>query len=136
MNPTCFATGCFQEAIPGSVWCIVHANAQPPHRPPVRHSNSERFHTILKELGDLHDKKSADYGREDDPIANVRASVEWGVPAWVGAMIRATDKVFRLQTFARKGALSNESMQDSLRDLASYAIIALVLWEEVGEEIK
>src|SRR5207245_10917894 len=46
----------------------------------ARHPNSARFHQILKELGELHDKKQADYGRGDDPFANVRASTEWGVP--------------------------------------------------------
>src|SRR2546422_1657577 len=96
----------------------------------ARHPNSARFHKILEELGELHDKKQADYGRGDDPFANVRASTEWGVPAWVGAMIRLNDKVRRLQSLALKGKLANESAEDSLRDIAVYAIIALVLREE------
>jgi hypothetical protein len=96
----------------------------------ARHPNSQRFHDIMKELGDLHDKKQADYGRGDDPFANVRGSVEWGIPPWVGAMVRATDKVKRLQNFARKGELQNESVIDAFMDLAVYAIIAMVLYEE------
>ncbi|MGH8522888.1 MAG: hypothetical protein ACREXY_01295, partial [Gammaproteobacteria bacterium] len=52
------------------------------------------------------------------------------VPEWVGAMIRATDKVRRLQTFARKGSLSNEGAEDAFLDLAVYAIIGLVLFRE------
>jgi len=91
---------------------------------------SKRFHEILNELGDLHDRKQQDYGTDADPFANVRASAEWGIPSWVGAMIRATDKVRRLQTMARKGVLANESAEDSFRDLAVYAIIALCLFEE------
>ena len=89
-----------------------------------------RFHEIIKELGELQDKKQADYGRDNDPFANVRASEEWGVPAWVGVMIRLTDKVRRLQRFAQRGLLMNEGAEDSLRDIAVYAIIALVLLEE------
>ena len=89
-----------------------------------------RFHEILRELGELHDKKQADYGRDSDSFANVRASEEWGVPAWIGAMVRATDKVRRLQRFAQRGTLLNEGAADSLRDLAVYAVIALVLLEE------
>ena len=89
-----------------------------------------RFHEILRELGELHDKKQADYGRDSDSFANVRASEEWGVPAWIGAMIRLTDKVRRLQRFAQRGSLMNEGAEDSLRDIAVYAIIALVLLEE------
>ena len=93
-------------------------------------TGTARFHEILKELGELQDKKQADYGRDNDPFANVRASEEWGVPAWIGAMIRLTDKVRRLQRFAQRGSLMNEGAEDSLRDIAVYAIIALVLLEE------
>ena len=99
-----------------------------------RHPNSARFHKILEGLGQLHDKKQADYGRGDDPFANVRASTEWGVPTWIGVMIRLTDKVRRLQSLALKGKLANESAEDSLRDIACYAIIALVLREQEGVE--
>lgn len=97
---------------------------------PPRHPASERFHRILRDLGHLHDRKQADYGRDDDPFANVRASNEWGVPEWVGAMVRATDKVRRLQTYARRGSLANEGVEDAFMDLAVYAVIALVLWDE------
>lgn len=95
-----------------------------------RHPNSARFHEILQEAGELHDKKQADYGRGDDPFANVRASKEWGVSPWVGAMIRLNDKVRRLQSLTANGKLENESAEDSLRDIAVYAIIALVLFEQ------
>ena len=95
-----------------------------------RHPNSARFHELLKEAGELHDRKQEDYGRGDDPFANVRSSADWGMPSWVGAMVRATDKVRRLQTFARKGELANESAEDAFMDLAVYALIALVLYEE------
>ena len=96
----------------------------------IQHSGSIRFHELLNELGELHDKKQADYGQDDDPFANVRASAQWNVPAWIGALIRLNDKVVRLQSFAQKGNLVNESAEDSLRDIAVYALIALVLLEE------
>lgn len=96
----------------------------------MRHPNSQRFHQLLAELGELHDKKQADYGRGDDPFANVRASEEWGVRPWIGAMIRLNDKVRRLQSLVANGRLSNESADDSLRDIAVYAIISLVLYEQ------
>lgn len=98
----------------------------------ARHPASERFHEILRELGALHDRKQLDYGRRDDPFANVRASEEWGVPAWIGSLIRLNDKVRRLQALSLSGHLWNESAEDSLRDIAVYAVIALVLLEEMG----
>jgi hypothetical protein len=95
-----------------------------------QHPSSERFHEILCEIGELHDRKQKDYGRAGDPFANVRASEEWGVDAWVGSMVRASDKVRRLQSLIANGQLENESAEDSLRDLAVYAVIALVLFEQ------
>ena len=92
--------------------------------------SSERFHEILSELGELHDLKQKDYGSGNDPFANVRASAEFGIPPWLGAVLRLNDKVVRIKSFVRNGRLENEKVEDSLRDIAVYATIALVLWEE------
>lgn len=101
-----------------------------------RHPASARFHELLATMGELHDRKQKDYGRDDDPFANVRGTEDWGQPAWVGAMIRGTDKIKRLQTYARKGELANESVEDAFLDLAVYALIGLVLWEEEQEVVE
>jgi hypothetical protein len=95
-----------------------------------RHPNSARFHTILEGLGELHDEKQKGYGTSTDPFANVRGSERWGVAPWLGAMIRANDKIVRLQSYAQKGSLPFESVEDAFRDLAVYAIIGLCLFEE------
>lgn len=112
---------------------VIHQGRSMMEQLPKRHPNSQRFHQILTELGELHDRKQQDYGRDSDPFANVRGSEDWGMPAWVGAMVRATDKVRRLQTYARKGELANESVEDAFMDLAVYAVIAMVLWEQDQE---
>ena len=101
-----------------------------------RHPASARFHAILADLGDLHDRKQRDYGRGDDPFANVRASDDFGVPGWIGTAMRANDKMKRLQTAATqylttgKISLANEGVIDALDDLAVYAVIGRVLFEE------
>jgi len=107
-------------------WCSAT-----PRKQDVQHPSSQRFHDVLKKLGELHDKKQKDYGTDADPFNNIRASAkEWGIPAWVGAMLRATDKVRRLQKFADAGELANESVIDAFDDLAVYAVIARVMYEE------
>ena len=100
----------------------------------MRHSGSARFHELLQEIGVLHDKKQSDYGTDADPFANVRASQEFGVRPWIGALVRLNDKVVRLKSFARKGSLENESAKDSMLDIAVYALIALVLYEGESAE--
>jgi hypothetical protein len=94
------------------------------------HPNSLKLHALLQEAGDLHDSKQADYGTTTDPFHNLRGSVDWGVYPWIGVCIRMNDKVKRLQAFAQKGKLENESARDSLMDIAVYALIAIVLMEE------
>lgn len=95
-----------------------------------RHPSSERFHAILQEWGDLHDRKQRDYGLDTDPFHNVRASEEWGIEGWVGALLRLSDKVRRLQKVAKGGTLQFEGVVDSLDDIGVYAGIARVLYEQ------
>jgi hypothetical protein len=45
-------------------------------------------------------------------------------------MVRMTDKVNRLQSLVKNGSLANEAAEDSLLDIAVYAVIALVLREK------
>ena len=88
------------------------------------------FLQVIDEIVAMHDKKQKDYGRTGDPFANVRASADFGVEAWVGCMIRANDKMKRIQKAASGGTLVNESVEDSLLDLAVYSIIGLALFRE------
>ena len=103
---------------------------EPEHNHLLARPGDPRFHYELARLGDLHDQKQIDYGTDKDPFANVRGSENWGIPAWVGAMVRANDKVKRLQNFAQRGTLANESVEDSFDDLAVYSMIAKVLYRE------
>lgn len=88
------------------------------------------FEKIVAEIQAMHERKQADYGKKTDPFANVRASEDFGIEGWVGAVIRANDKMRRLQAAARGQNLRNESIEDSLLDMAVYSIIALVLFRE------
>ena len=71
----------------------------------------------------LHESKSADYGSEEDPLANIRQG-------WRGCMVRIADKVQRLRTYCRTGRLVHEGVRDTLLDLAAYSLLAIVLFDE------
>ncbi len=98
-----------------------------------RHPDSQRFHELLESCGKLHDQKQTDYGNPGAPFANLEASQEFGVPNWLGSLIRLNDKVNRLKTYAKTRKLANEGVADSLQDIAVYALATLVLFEK--EEI-
>lgn len=93
-----------------------------------RGRGNPEFEKVIEEVLEMHRKKGADYGTKDDFFANVSASSDWGVPPWVGAMMRANDKVVRLQSAACGSTLQNEGIEDSLLDIATYSIIALCLF--------
>ena len=95
-------------------------------------SPQQQFHAILSEMGETFDRKNRDYGQDCDPFANVRQSEQWGIAPWIGAMVRAGDKMTRLETFVQKGTLANEGVEDSLLDLAVYAIIAYTAVQGAG----
>jgi len=89
-----------------------------------------RFTSLLQEIFNLHEKKGRDYGTDEDPLANCRASADFGIPPWKGVAIRRADKWKRQKQYLSTGQLSNESFEDSLLDDAVYALIELILWRE------
>jgi len=94
-------------------------------------SGSSAFLDVLDRIRQLHRSKSADYGSDVDPLANIRSGAEFvGIEAWRGCMVRICDKMQRLKTFCHTGRLVHEGVEDTLMDLASYAVIALVLFNE------
>ena len=92
------------------------------------------FHAVLKEMGEVHSKKQADYGTIEDPYANYRSSEDIGIPAWKNAFLRTTEKVNRVKSFIRNGKLENEGIEDAFMDIAVTAIISLVTYREQREK--
>ena len=71
-------------------------------------------------LNALYEAKNHDYG---DSFG--KSYVEWGLPM---VCIRLDDKLNRLKSFAKgaKQLVSDESIDDTLMDLANYAIMTLI----------
>jgi len=93
---------------------------------------SERFYELLEEMKRTHDAKRHDYASTEDVFANFRHCEIAGIPAWKGVAVRISDKFSRIMGFARKERLEvkDESIKDTLVDMANYALIALILYEE------
>lgn len=96
----------------------------------VTQKGDPRFRQLLDDMWEMHCRKGNDYGSGEDFLANLRASEAYGVPAWIGALIRANDKMIRLENAAKGVMLANESVEDSLMDLACYALLSLILYKE------
>ena len=99
------------------------------------HETTSRFMELLDEMAELHHSKSRDYGSEDDPLANIRHGADLvDIEPWRGCMVRIADKVQRLRTYCKTGRLVHEGVVDTLKDLAAYSLLAIVLHEETLDE--
>lgn len=107
---------------------VYHSISELLERPPLL--GSQAFRAKLRALRVLHSLKATDYGSDDDPFANIRASANSGIEPWRGAWVRASDKVFRMNRYCNRGSLANEGVTDTLEDLASYCLITSILHEE------
>ena len=78
------------------------------------------FEDITINLRNLYDAKNRDYG---DSFG--QSFQKWGLPM---SCIRLGDKLNRLESFAQKKDMQvdDESVEDTLMDMANYAIMTLV----------
>lgn len=92
-------------------------------------SKFKEFESIVKEMIEIHHTKNHDYANEDY-LSNLTACKRVGLEPWKGAVVRLQDKMSRLENFAKKGKLKvkDESIEDTLKDMANYAILCLILY--------
>lgn len=103
----------------------------------VTHGEFEKnFEEFISSMRSILLKKNHDYtGAGKDPLFNFRRSENMGVVAWKGAMIRFSDKVSRLETFAKTGEykVDDENFFDTLRDAANYLFLIGELYKEAKD---
>ena len=79
----------------------------------------------------LSAKKNADYANENDPFQNFRVCEALGIPAEVGLIVRMSDKLMRASNLiSREAEVKEESILDTLSDLANYAMILRMYLEQ------
>ena len=95
-----------------------------------------RFHELVKQMSELHSKKNHDYAGEEKPLNNLREVEGMGIPAWVGVGVRISDKYTRMKNFIknRKFEFKEESFKDTMMDMAVYAVLCIILFQESPEQ--
>ena len=95
---------------------------------------NNRFLELLDKIRDTHIRKSAGYAGQENPDtwANFRLSERFGVSPFIGCLVRLSDKFIRVSNLVRdaRNEQVGEGIKDTLIDLASYALIAICLFEE------
>ncbi len=89
----------------------------------------KQFDSIVNEMKKIHHAKNHDYSGKDY-LSNLIACERTGLPAWKGTVVRLQDKMSRLENFTKKGKLKvkDESVEDTLKDMAVYSILCLILY--------
>jgi hypothetical protein len=90
------------------------------------------FYNLLMQIAELHARKNADYAKTTDPLSNLRQCEAFGIPAWKGVLIRITDKFSRVTQLGsgKEAQVKDESIEDTLMDMAVYSLLAIVLLRE------
>jgi len=94
---------------------------------------------LLEEMKSLHIRKNAGYsGESSDRWANFRLAESFGVSTFLGVMVRMSDKWIRITNLVKNPSLDKvgEAIEDTLMDLASYALIAICILKETKNENK
>lgn len=82
----------------------------------------EALQSVADEIVELLLRKNADYGDA------------WQRNGAVGVLVRSLDKALRLETISGREALVvDESAEDTLRDMAGYALLGLLWMTKCGE---
>ncbi len=109
--------------------------------PALPETVSKRYLAILESMRALHIAKNTAYSGTNtkDPWSNLRAvERDFSIPARQGVITRMSDKWSRFKSLWADPRLdrSNESLRDTLIDLASYCLMLVCLLDEdkLGQE--
>jgi len=95
----------------------------------------ERLTELYSDNVEISKRKNGDYANEDDPFQNFRACQAMGIPSEVGLVVRMTDKLARISNLIhREAKVADESILDTLSDLANYAMILRMYLEQKQNE--
>ena len=97
----------------------------------VQHGDP-RFYQLLEEIAELHSRKNHDYAKTNEPLSNFTRSRAIGVEPWRGVLVRMSDKWSRIEQLSSGKVAKNESLRDSLIDLAVYALLDVLLLADEG----
>ncbi len=89
--------------------------------------------SILDNMQEVYEAKDSDYSATGLPMGNLRKCEDAGIEAWRGCLVRIGDKMSRLENFLKEKEylVISEKAEDTVIDLANYAILMSCLIEEI-----
>ena len=96
----------------------------------MQYNKIQKFKEIIEDMFDLYQRKQSDYG---DSAGKTFA--EWGL---VSFLVNMEDKMNRVITLTKNKndyKVTDEKIEDTLKDLATYSIMALIELDKVKQEL-
>ena len=89
--------------------------------------------SILNNMQSVYEAKDNDYSATGLPMGNLRKCEDAGIDSWRGCLVRIGDKMSRLENFLKEKEylVLSEKAEDTVIDLANYAILMSCLIEEI-----
>lgn len=103
----------------------------------MKNRGHPEFYKLLEELKELHEKKTNDYSG-NKPLKDIREVADLGIEPWKGVVVRMVHKFGRLKQLTRgtKTMCKDETIVDTLMDIAGYALIVIILLREHVKKTK
>lgn len=96
-----------------------------------------RFYELLLQIAELHARKNHDYAKDKDPLSNLKMCESFGITPFQGILVRLSDKWSRITQLSKKQAMvKDESILDTLMDMAVYSLLAIIVKEEEQDAAK
>ena len=96
-----------------------------------KYSTNPEFDKLLRKMGEIHDKKRADY-TDSNPLGNFYEALRIGITPLQGIMVRIGDKYSRICNIIKnkgKHEVKDETLEDTLLDLANYCLLAILIYK-------
>jgi len=106
------------------VWCLAD-NSAFDYTDMPKHESNPKFHALLKQMGEVHDRKNHDYTHGGNPYSNFEeAAATAGCSVDTVFAVLMGVKLSRLNALTREAKEPNhESLKDTRLDLAVYAAL-------------
>lgn len=100
----------------------------------MSYSTNKRFDSLLRKMGKIRDKKAHDYSRSNagSALGNFQLSgTIFGIDPALTIGIRMSDKLSRVGSLLqKKKSRVDESLEDTLLDLANYSLLMILQMKE------
>jgi len=113
------------------------------HKDVTEYHGHPAFYAIVEELKNLHSEKNRQYATKENPLANfertgrmiskfLKPGIDPTLASCLALVSKQIDGVYEIVGECKSGTV--DSLEDKLKDVAAYSIIAMIILRESAEK--